>query len=275
MLASSLISRIRYKVGDTKATKWSDDRIIELINEGLDEMARKAYIYKSSIAIPILPYQRELVIPDENFISLLELKIERVPIKPVAFDKLNKIPKWEEDIGASISMVAYNMQNPRHLTLYPLLSETTTNYSALEDNTNGYLLDVPNLSRDYLFGIITSIDTTNTVIPINIYDPTNLSSSGGLTSISDTFIIAEVKYSAIPATVTAITDAVTIEKRHSQTLVYYVSGMLLLDDNRTESVNKGSLFIQKYNGELKEASETSSTTYQNTTVPEINYRTGF
>ena len=66
-----------------------------------------------------------------------------------------------------------------------------------------------------------------------------------------------------------------IEDSYIQTLVYYVSGMLLLDDNRTESVNKGSLFIQKYTVELKENAERNAISFQDVVTPTIDYRTGF
>ena len=275
MLVSSLISSIRYKVGDHQnSTKWSDERIIDLINEGLDDLARKAYIYKSSISLPILPYQRELVIPDENFIVLLKIKIDKQLIELVPFAKLDKITNWEESIGSEITAVAYDLQNPRHLTLYPLLDETSTNYDAI-NNATGFLLDVPNIDRDYLYGIITAIDASNTIVPENVYDPNNIDTYGGVTSIEDNFFIADIQYSAVPPKITAITDDVGIEDSYIQTLVYYVSGMLLLDDNRTESVNKGTLFIQKYTVELKENAERNAISFQDVVTPTIDYRTGF
>ena len=274
MLVSELIKSIRYKVGDSQSKKWTDSRVIDLINEGLDDMSRKAHIKKVSLALPIVPYQRELVIPDDSFRELLRIKINGKKIRLVPFDKIDMKDNWENDVGTDITLVMYDKQNAKHLTLYPLLSETSTDYSALNDAT-GLLIDVPDIDRDYLFGIITSAATDNTITPENVYDPTSSDEYGAYTSIKDTFIIANLVYSAQPNLVISVDDILDLDDSFRQTLIYYVSGMLLLDDNRTESVNKGTLFLQKYKLEMDENKVRTSDSSQYAEEVTTTYRTGF
>ena len=274
MLISELITSVRYKVGDSQSKKWTDSRVIDLINEGLDDMSRKAHICKVSTAIPLVPYQRELIIPDDDFRELLRIKIDGKLIRLVPFDEIDIKDNWQNDTGEKLSLVMYDKQNVKHLTLYPLLTETSTDYDALNDAT-GLLIDVPNIDRDYLFGIITSVATDDTITPTNVYDPTSADEYGAYTSIQDTFIIAELTYSAKPTTVLTASDTLDLDSSFKQTLVYYVSGMLLLDDNRTESVNKGTLFLQKYQLELNENKVRVADSSQYVEDATTSYRTGF
>ncbi len=274
MTVEALINSIRYKVGDIKKTKWTDGRIIELINEGLKDLASKVEVKKVETSLPILPYQRKLTIPDSSFINLLRVKVDRVPLKIVPFDKLDKILDWENKISDKITLAAYNKQNSGEITLYPLLDEASTDYEALANST-GVVVDIPNVDRDYLYGIITSLGTLPLITPTNVYDPSTIDTTGTLTGIQDTFVIADIIYSAVPDLVTTSTVNLDLSDNYVTTIVYYVSGMLLLDDTRAESVNKGTTFIQKYNSDLEVDRNLTLNSYQAIVPLEVQYRTGF
>ena len=273
MIAQDLIDSIRPKVGDTKATKWDNSRILELLNEGLEDMSKEAQIKIRDIAVPILPYQREVVIARDDVVNILTVEIPGHNIKLISFDKLISKDGWDSDIGTKITYVAWTKQNVKVLTLYPLLDETAMDTSALNTAT-GLVIDVPGIDRDSLYGIITSLDIAQNIItPDNIYNPDNL--TGGLTSVSDNFIIAQIRYQAMPTRLLLITDTVDLDYSYKNTLIYYVSGMLLLDDSRVENVKKGELFIQKYNAELKTLKDRSGINSNKAETLEVEYRTGF
>jgi hypothetical protein len=58
-------------------------------------------------------------------------------------------------------------------------------------------------------------------------------------------------------------------------LVYYLAGMLLLDDTRGENINKGLLFIEKYKTELQNLIDLTNSYYQDVKDFSTIYRTGF
>ena len=60
----AFINKVRPKVGDKESKKFTDTRIIELINEGLEDLGKKAYTTKKSLALPVLPYTKTLEIPE-------------------------------------------------------------------------------------------------------------------------------------------------------------------------------------------------------------------
>ena len=273
MMAQDLITSIRYKVGDTKSTKWDNDRIIDLLNEGLEDIAKKASIKKVDISLPILPYQRELVIPNDDVIDIISVKILGSEVQLITFDELINIPDWYNTTGEKIRYIAFTKQNIKHLTLYPLLTEASTNYENLLESS-GLVIDIPGVDRDSLYGIITSLDVAQNIItPENIWEQQDL--SGGLTTVSDNFVIATIRYKAIPNKVLSVTDTIDLDTSYKQALIYYVSGMLLLDDNRAESVAKGTQFINKYEVETKELRDRTVNSNQAFTGLNTDYRTGF
>lgn len=279
MLVSSLISSVRYRVGDVPNTKFTDARIIELINEGLDDLARKVNINKGELVLPVVPYQRKVVIPDPDFIKLLRVRCNNQPVEVKSFSSMDKNPRWEEEIGSNLKSVIYNLNNPRELSLYPLLEEPTyTNYRQLNnfvssDGLYGIAIDIPGVTRDNIDGIITGLKVDDDLRII--YIPEGMQPNGQMTSMADGFNLLDIKYSKRPKQVSEKTDNVDLNEMFKSTLVYYVSGMLLLDDTRGENINKGMLFINKYKTELENIQEHEKSGYQSIAEYSVQYRTGF
>nr|DAS91398.1 MAG TPA: head to tail adaptor [Caudoviricetes sp.] len=279
MLVSSLISSVRYKVGDVPNTKFTDVRIIELINEGLDDFARKVNINKGELVLPIVPYQRKLVIPDPDFVKLLRVRCNNRPVDVKSFSSMDKLPEWEEEVGTQLKSVVYNLNNPRDLTLYPLLEEPVyTNYRQLNnfissDGTYGIAIDIPGITRDNLDGIITGLKVDNNLQII--YIPNGMQPNGTMTSMADGFNLLDIKYVKRPKAVVNKSDTIDLDDMFKTALVYYISGMLLLDDTRGENINKGMLFINKYKTELENIQEHEKNSFQDIATHVVHYRTGF
>jgi len=281
MTIQTLFNEIRPKVGDTVGRKFTNSRIIELINEGLEELGKKANVKKKVMAIPILPYQKYLIIPDEQFLSLQRVRQNGKDINKLTHNEMDKHHRqWETKTGERLEAIVYDLQNPKQVTLFPLLKETSTTYTALNNNTAGTLLiDIPNVPSDSVYGLITSMDFEDIIVPMNVYDKIELRGYEPILSLSDVFITLEVTYFAKPdlldTTTNIFTTVVDLDDSYKNTLVYYVAGTLLLDDSRTENINKASIFIDKYNKELKKDIGRTSNSYQGVDYPEVPYKTGF
>jgi len=269
MLVRDLITSIRYKVGDTKATKWDNTRVIEIINEGLLDISKKVGLSKQTKSLPIIPYQREIVIDDDNYLHLSRVRINGKPIKVITFAELDKIDNWESHTGEEVKYFVYDKQSFGVFTLYPLLEAANTNYDELDGANEGMLLDVPGIERDSVDGIITDIeDTTGFVSDLH-------SNDGAITDFEDLSIIARVTYVVKEPKIVSIDDEFKLPAQYLTALKYFIAGMLLFDDNRSESINKAEIFIQKYNAEIK-VDELSSMLYnQSIACLTTNYRTGF
>jgi len=273
----AFINTVRNRVGDKNGNKFTDDRIIELINEGLKDLAKKAYVNKKQMNIPIVPYTRALVIPDDNFIKLQRIRCNSVDLEKYTHDEMDKrFNKWEDKIGSKLDAIVYDLKNPKTIILFPLLDETSANYEAL-NASDSLLIDIPNVESDSAYGLITSIDTDDIIVPENVYDETELQGYEPILNLSDTFITVSINYYAFPdkADIDNITAKLDLDSSYHTTLLYYVAGTLLLDDNRTEGIARGQIFLQKYAMELKTDIDRTSNSYQSVDYPEIPYRTGF
>lgn len=271
----AFINKVRPKVGDKDSKKFTDVRIIELINEGLEDLAKKANVNKKQMAIPVLPYTRTLVIPDDNFIKLQRIRCGNKDLEKYTHDDMDKrYSKWEEKIGSKLEAIVYDLKNPKSITLFPLLNETSANYEAL-NTSDSILIDIPGVPSDSVYGVITSMDVEDMVVPENIYDENELAGYEPILNLSDTFITLDINYYAFSDTVLTVDDELDLDSSYHTTLLYYVAGTLLLDDNRTESINRGQVFLQKYSMELKVDIGRTSNSYQGVDYPETPYRTGF
>ena len=271
----AFINKVRPRVGDKDGKKFTDDRIIELINEGLEDLAKKAYVNKKEMNIPIVPYTRALVIPDDNFIKLQRIRCGNVDLEKYTHDEMDKrFNKWEDKIGNKLDAIVYDLKNPKTIMLFPLLDETSANYEALNASTS-ILIDIPNVESDSVYGVITSMDIEDIIVPENVYDETELQGYEPILSLSDTFITVKINYYAFSDKAALVTDELDLDSSYHTTLLYYVAGTLLLDDNRTESISRGQIFLQKYITELKVDIGRTSNSYQAVDYPEIPYRTGF
>ena len=280
MTIQTLINKIRPKLGDPDGRKFPDTRIIEVINEGLQDLGRNAGVKKQTKSYPITPYQRKLIISDPNFYSLSRVRCDGANVPMYTHREMDRsFGKWENKIGTRLEGIVYDMENPKELILYPLLDETESTYEALNNNTAGTLLiDIPNVSADSVYGLITSIDAEDVVIPENVYDETELLGYEPILSVSDTFITIELKYLAIPDQLAADADLSTVvdlDDSYELTLYYYVAGVLLLDDNRTENIQKAGILLDKYKKAIVKDKGRNSNSYQGADYPEVNYRTGF
>jgi len=275
MTVETFISKVRRRVGDVNKNKFTDGRIIDIINEGLEDIGKKAYVKKKTLTLPITPYQRKLTIPDSDFIKLKRVRVDNTDIEILSLEELDdRYGKWEEEIGSNLIALGFDKQNIRELTLYPLLDETKSEYQSL-NNSNSLLIDIPNVQADTVYGLITSIEVENVVEPENVYDEEELAGYEPIINLSDTFIAIELSYYAMPTEVTTVEDTLDIDDTFITTLLFYVSGLLLLDDNRTESIQRGQIFVQRYAAELQKDKVRNSNSYQDISYPEVEYRTGF
>ena len=275
MTVETFISKVRRRVGDVNKNKFTDGRIIDIINEGLEDIGKKAYVKKKTLTLPITPYQRKLTIPDSDFIKLKRVRVDNTDIEILSLEELDdRYGKWEEEIGSNLIALGFDKQNIRELILYPLLDETKSEYQSL-NNSNSLLIDIPNVQADTVYGLITSIEVENVVEPENVYDEEELAGYEPIINLSDTFIAIELSYYAMPTEVTTVEDTLDIDDTFITTLLFYVSGLLLLDDNRTESIQRGQIFVQRYAAELQKDKVRNSNSYQDISYPEVEYRTGF
>lgn len=273
-----LEKKVKPLVNGSGTSKWSDERLVEVLNEGMEELAKGAKIARGDYIVPVLPYTREVDLPSDLLI-LTEVKYNKEVIEMVTFDEINTIHLWEDHIADTnmLKHIVYDKQNLGKLTLYPLLSEAAINFTALTETT-GIILDIPGVERDSIVGLITSVDTYEYITPDNVYNPDSiLPEEGGLTAVSNLFGFLEIKYVQKPEEVSAdaLDSDLPISDTYTTALKYYVAGHILLDEGRTEATTKSQTYLNRFVAALNEVKGRTGKNFQNIGAHKMNYRTPF
>lgn len=142
---SEVLQEARYKLTDETKERWSDGRLISLLNMGLNEIALKTKLFNRTFYLKL--------VDNENYYDLSEkiLRIDRVQYQTetalpfVSHDYMDRnYNNWEEKYGNEITKIIYNEQDPARIKVYPI-PQGTKNFN-IDSNQN--------------FGIITAIYTS-------------------------------------------------------------------------------------------------------------------
>jgi len=139
MAASEIIDQVREVLADPDADRWSDSRLVTLLNYGVKDL-----VFNTNILNSIFYF--ELDTENTTFdLSEKLLKIERVEyqgkdvplLTHAQMDRLN--PDWQSDSTAdAVEAIIYDKFNPAVIRVYPSLTDVT--YQSVTDSNYGILI---------------------------------------------------------------------------------------------------------------------------------------
>ena len=242
MLASDVITKVRYSLSDLDSSnyRWSDDRLISLLNDVLLDLALTTKLYNKFSYLKLIKNETDYNIND---IALKLLRVEYLD-KKLDFVTHNEMDScnlnWRNDTGPAPTKVIFTLSSGVGFTLYPKLD-----------------LGESLITENSLAGIITSIvyKDFKLILESNIGDisPLNLSN------------YIKLYYIAKPATVFKLTDTLdtVVESSMINALVKYIVGTALrdnIDANDRQMGNEDLMLYQNQKTSLlqnKSINETS------------------
>ncbi len=244
--AAELLADVRPILADPSKQRWTDDRLLKLLNEGLLNLAinTKLFVAKKFITIA-----DALINFDLSDIAVTITRIQYnetiVPFKTIQeMDELSS--KWELDTGKTPSAIIISQQNRAWFRLYPIIEDLATLTTPLDmiDSPYGPTIVVTHASP--LLGTVSNIGNTSNIPP------------------GDHLI---VYYSEKPAVLTAVGDTLITDDFANSALLHYVAGMAFRDNLDVQSSSMGdselglfSGFVDKLNN--KKAENFNSTNYK-------------
>lgn len=310
MIAAALINIARARLGDTKRQRWTDDRLLQILNEGQADICKTTGIYRKETVLPLAVGQTRYILPSDCMtIKRLEYKDNIVSI----------FSRNDLDVGktADGEFVGIKDNLPMgNLDIYPALEELEAdNVLVVEgsnfeneyiiDNVYGVVTDITTpLEVDPVYGVVSSLDNTplDTDTP-TIYGevvrtpsdtpvdyevtPSNYGVTTGIETVisdnttlfgfitdSDTYEISgkfgittdivpavntlRVYYDAVPANLTDSGASLVIPDIWESSMVRYIVGTALQDDNDSNNIQRGEMELQKYGSEVLKARELST-----------------
>ena len=273
MLASDILTDVRFALSDSAKDRWSDARLLALLNDALKDVALKSKLFNRRTYVKLLD---EVVHYD---ISEFALKIRRVeynrkklPFKSHEemdnygrnsnnsdYDTLGNGSRvetgfnyladggadWKEHVGTEVSAIIYDKQDFGNFMTYPIVENT--NYDNVEVTSNfGLIADI-----NYSDLEIVPTDDFGTLNPPNILD------------------YVYVYYIAKHAELTAVGDTIDMHVFHKDMLVNYVTARAYKDNIDTQSREMSAEYMELYGDRLDTLNEENSSNYVESTTTTV------
>ena len=279
---ADILTRVRDSLADHDKSRWSDARLIRLIDEAQKDIAVKARLLRAKTAFEIKVNRSVYRLPEGAFqitrvIGLRSAEAVadagqyyQVPIKTHAqMDLLD--PAWETRFGDGIECVIFDKLNPRELKVYPIPKTAIPVVEGVLPNPLGVLAstDAADITSDE--GVLASVEPTGV-------DADYFSSDFGvLTGIALATPSIIVYYNRRPSTVQESPDldvsvSLEIDDLFDKAIKHYVVGSALRDDMDTQNRQVGNEELLLYSNELAEAMRMSAKDFTNADGGYMDYR---
>ena len=229
---ASIVSRIRINLGDKKETRWTDNEIIDTINEGLLDFVSETKTIKSVILFEL---EQNINIYNISNIAMDILKVQYLnkTIPVYTEDQLVKLDSdWENTIGTEVKCVMFDDLPKGQFKIYPRIQD----------------LAVPIVEQNQVYGALIDITADADLFSILESDAVTVSK------------YMKVYYVKRPNKITISTVDLDMEldEDYDTAMVLYTTGILLRGDQDAQNRSFSAEQLQLYGAYVRRASESSA-----------------
>lgn len=209
--AKDILNRARYTLSDSAKTRWTDERLLSLLNDAILDIAKSTSLF---IETTFYTVQNNVVDIDLSSIAVKIVRAEYLdePLPIYSFEEMDKKDKlWQLEIGTEVKAIIFSKQKNGLVKQYPIV-----------ENAQNDLI-----TYSGAYGIATKI-TYSDIAPIVT------ETFGDLDGIPDEAII-KFYYVRRHSDITDINAELDIDELVKQPLVHYVTGMALRDNQDTQN----------------------------------------
>lgn len=252
-----ILRRARDKVGDSAGTRYETQTLLDLLNDGLDNVSVGTKMFRGTFNIPLL-----------RGISLYSLKADTIDLEYVLYKgrpvKLVSTKFMDEKVGPgwrlqttsdTIQYIVFDKYDVHKLQVYPQpISSTLTQDATFSPDTYGVTVALTDFDFTSVYGVIGSIiDTDEPEEP-----------SADLFGIMVDFANAtalQVIYKRQAAHITALSEDPETPPIYDTMLACYIAGYVLRQDTSEESRALGNEELVLYDSALTKATANSMTNH--------------
>lgn len=254
---SEIILRARDTLADPDGARWSEARLLRLIDECQKDICLRAKVLRDKADVNVFAQTGEYTLPDEvmlldrvlyggvNLPYISHSELDRTLIGEGRYD-------WEKTTGIPKYLV-FDKMNRRQVKLYPIPSD----YILTSDQPSEFILEP--------YGITTGTDD---VTPLNTYgvvsqvlddenDVSFLSPYGMYFGQQESSVQMTVYYVKKPDDITSVDDELVVDSMFDKCIKFYVVGMALIDDMDTQNRTVGQEQLAYYDRDLTELTKQS------------------
>jgi len=305
----SILTRVRDTLADPNKERWSDERLLRLLDEAQQDVAKQSKLLKSTYDLSLVIGQAEYTLPDNLWLIVratfddyeIPLKsydnmseqsrkialnrpsqygVERTNGYSVNLDSSYARYNWEVAEGSTIEALIFDNRDVQSIRVYPIpdasIAESSYTFenagtvSYVGDELLGVSTSITDYSANSIYGVITSL--YEPAIANEIFN----SVYGVVTGITESEVVVKIWYIKTPEALTTLADDLELPRMFDVALKHYVIGHALRDDIDTQYREMGAESLALYERELKIARDTSSTNATKSAVNHTStYRGGF
>lgn len=227
-LASDIITSIRNSLADTDKDRWSDTRLLELLTDGLHDIAKNTSLFVEVKFYVVANLAVDIDFTDSS-VKILRAEYLDKNLPFYTFQEMDsKNKEWQFEKGDKVKAIVYNKQQRGLYKLYPIV-ENTQNY---------------HIEYNQLFGITTDISYSD-------IQPVMTDSIGDIAHIPDSALI-KFYYIRKHANVTALSDELKIDELTKVLLKHYIAGHALRDNHDAQNRQFAAEELQLYYNKTKD-----------------------
>lgn len=182
----TILLRARDTLADIDKQRWSEPRLIRLIDEAQKDIARHSKILSGVVEFPLVPGTYMYTLPEDLFI-IKRAAFADTEIPFVTYDSMDEQARkvsnsrtgehnrgysantstrttWQLDTANYIDSIIYDNRNMGEIRVYPIPDDGITENTYTFDNS-GYL-DPTIYATDSPYGIMSSVPTTDELVDI-------------------------------------------------------------------------------------------------------------
>lgn len=305
----SILTRVRDTLADPKKERWSDERLLRLLDEAQQDLAKQSKLLKATFDLSLIIDVADYKLPEDLWL-ITRATFDDYEIPMRSYDFMDEQARkeiladrnydeyerrhgfgthlgdffgrtnWEIVKGSRIQSLIYDNRNVNQIRTYPIPNEDIAQSTYTFENAGpilfagdellGVTTSIDEYTEDSVFGVVTSL--FEPAIETEIFD----SVFGVITGASESDVVIKLWYIKIPAQLTSLSQELEMPPMFDIALKHYVVGHALRDDLDVQYREMGAESLALYERELGVADETDrSDGTRNATNHTSTYRGGF
>lgn len=114
-----ILLRVRDTLADHKKERWSDDRLLRLVDEAQKDLCRRAKLLRSKCEFIVFDNKAYYEMP-EDFLLLDKVSINKEYIPSIGHFELDKTHSKWEDMRGKVTHIVYDKQDRGNIRLFPI-----------------------------------------------------------------------------------------------------------------------------------------------------------
>ena len=275
---AEILTRVRDSLADPHKERWTDARLVRLIDEAQKVIARRFELFRGETLVGLTIDNPVYKLPDDVW-RITRASFDNRLVPMLTYDEMDKRDSaWMTRAGNKLEAIIFNNRSMNEIRVYPLPSEDFLSVEYTFEPEFG-TVDKPEFSSGDDFGVVSDItnDFENNFFNFyNIFGVTdsfegetgrefgllsdvtdvpgnyvNFTSPFGVLADAVYFRELRLQYVRDPKTVATDLDELELSTTFDTVIKHYVIGMAFLDDLDTQNQERGQRALALYERDVE------------------------